>query len=99
MKRHFLWQSFAVDDPFIDVLFDEKVRFEDLSWDDGGGGLSVDRQDFHGRSGGDSSGKGALPWGEPCGRQIFQIGVRKQDVLPGRGGGEDDVAVLHDDEG
>ena len=99
MQRHFSLQSFAVDDPFIDVLFDQEVRFEDLSWDDGGCGLPIDRQDFHGRSRGDSSGKGGLPWGEPCGREILRIVVRKQDMLSGRSGGEDDAAVVHDNEG
>ena len=98
MKRHFLGQSFAVDDPFVDVLFDEEVRFEDVSGDDGGGGLAVNRQDFHGRSRGDPSGEGGSPWGEPFGRQIFRMAVWNQDVLSGCGGRENDAAVLHHDE-
>ena len=98
MKRHFLWLSFAVDDPFVDVLFYEEVCFEDGSRDDGGGGLAVDRQDFHGWSRGDPSGEGGSPWGEPFGRQLRQAVFRNQDVFSGCGGREDDAAVLHDDE-
>ena len=76
MERHFLPPLFSVENPFIDVLFHQEVRFECLAGDDGGGGLAVGRLNFHGWARGYSAGEGGSPWGEPFGRQLPQAILR-----------------------